>query len=183
MTNTTPERAFKGLGALAAVALAAAITGCSSKGTEGDKDCVDPPPEAVEQAKKTVQIERIGLGRAGDEDKESKDWCRACVMSTRGYASCQRVYAKSPDEGRDSLRARAREKACLDAKYPKDACPDKAVINLLCKGDPPPAGTPDPGTALQNLYKAMGGGQPAGAAPTKPEAKPEAKASETPKVE
>lgn len=191
MTNTTLDRAKQNRRALIAFALALAIAGCSSKGAEGDKECVDPPPEAVEKAKKSVKVERFGLGKAGDEDKESKDWCRACVMSMQGYASCQRVYAESPDEGRDSLRARARDKACLDAKYPKDACPAKAVINVLCKGDPPPPGTPDPGTALQNLYKAMGGGQPAGGAPAgadvkpevKPETKPETGVKEKPLVE
>lgn len=200
MTNTTFAAAPRDLVALVAAALLLTVAGCSSKGAEGDKECVDPPPEAVEQAKKTVQIERFGLGKAGDENKADKDWCRACVMSLKGYASCQRVYAQSPDEGRDSLRARARVKACLDAGYPKEACPDKAVINLLCLGDDLPPGTPDPGTALQNLFKSMGGGQPekgapaagAGAEPevkpeatpeVKPEAKPRTGASETPQVE
>jgi hypothetical protein len=179
---------------IARIALALALVGalgagCSSGGKETEEECVDPP-EAADGAKKTVKLERFGLGKAGEEDRKDKDWCRACVMSRIGYASCQRVYAASDDEDRESLRAKAREKACLDAKFPKDACPDEAVINLLCKGDAPPPGTPDPGTALQNLYQKLEGQQkapPRDEAPPKPEAKaseappkPEAKAGEKP---
>jgi hypothetical protein len=137
----------------------ALIVGCSGEKKPSEQDCVDPP-SADAGEKKTVKIERFGLGKAGDEDKEKKDWCRACVMSQVGYASCQRVFAETEGEDRDSLRKRARDKACVDAKYPAGACPEKAVINVQCKGDAPPAGTPDPGTALQNLYQKLGGGQP-----------------------
>jgi len=159
--------------ALAILAVGVLAASCSSKGKEADKECVDPP-EAAAGAQKTVKVERYGLGKAGDEDKEDKDWCRACVMSKLGYASCQRVFAGAPGEDREAMRARARSKACADAKYPEDACPDQAVINIQCKGEPPPPGTPDPGTALQNLFQSMGGSASAGGG-AKPEAKPEAK--------
>jgi hypothetical protein len=148
--------------------------GCS--GESKDPDCVDPPKQAAEPEGKPTKVERFGLGRAGDEDKEKKDWCRACVMSKVGYASCQKVYADEPGEARDALRARARAKACSDAKFPKDQCPDSAVISLLCKGDPPPAGTTNPGTALQNLHQALSGGPlPAAAPQPAPESTPTAK--------
>jgi hypothetical protein len=156
------SRARKTSLALAATALAAALIGCSSakQDKDAEKECVDPPAAAADKARKTVKVERFGLGRAGEEDKESKDWCRACVMSKIGYASCQRVFAAKPDEPRESLKARARDKACVDAKFPVDACPDQAVISNVCKGEPPPAGTTDQGTALQNLYKALQGDKP-----------------------
>ena len=80
-------------------------------------------------------------------------------MSKVGYASCQKVYAKAENEPRTELKARARATACADAKFRKDQCPDSAVISLLCKGDAPPAGTPDPGTALQNLHQALSSGK------------------------
>jgi hypothetical protein len=170
---------------LALLFLGALSGGCSGKGKEADKECVDPPPEAVAGAKKTVTIERFGLGKAGSEDKEKKDWCRACVMAKMGYASCQRVFAETPDEERDSIRARARAKACADAKYPKDACPDQAVINIQCKGEAPPPGTPDPGTALQNLFEKMGGYDAKPEVPPKPGAKagPETDKVDKPSVE
>jgi hypothetical protein len=154
--------------ALLAIVMAAA--GCSSKREQTDEECIETPKSAAAKAKQNVKIERYGLGKAGAEDTEGKDWCRACVMSTLGYASCQRVYAEKPDESRDSIRDRARAKACADAKYPAEKCPDTAVISNLCKDEPPPEGTPDPGKALQNLYKSLGGGQPKTEAPPTPPA-------------
>ena len=153
--------------------LGALVSGCSGQGKEAEEECVDPPPEAVAGAKKTVTAERFGLGKAGDENKEDKDWCRACVMAKIGYASCQRVFADAPGEERDAIRSRARAKACADAQYPKDACPDQAVINIQCKGEAPPPGTPDPGSALQNLFQKMGGSDVGPKA--SPKASPEAK--------
>jgi hypothetical protein len=161
--QTGARRALPIATLLATVAFAGAM-GCSGEKKDGDKDCVDSP-EGTAPIAKSVKVERYGLGRAGDEDKESKDWCRACVMSKLGYASCQRVFAETTGESKDSLRASARKQACADAKFPKGGCPDSAVINIQCKGEPAPAGTPDPGTALQNLYKAMGGGQAGPGAP------------------
>lgn len=143
----------------AALLIGALGVGCSGE-KQPDEECVDPPKKAVKQDAPKTKLERFGLGRAGDENKDQKNWCRACVMSKVGYASCQKVYADQPDEPRDALKARARAKACQDAKFPTDACPDGAVISLLCKGDPPPAGTPDPGTALQNLHQALSSGKP-----------------------
>jgi hypothetical protein len=94
-------------------------------------------------------------------------------MAKIGYASCQRVFAETAEEERDSIRARARAKACADAKYPKDACPDQAVINIQCKGEAPPPGTPDPGTAMQNLFQKMGGSDAKLEVSPRPEDKPE----------
>ena len=140
----------------AAIALTLA---CSSDKPAAPADCPDAAAPAA-------QVERFNLGRAGEDPAEKKDadWCRACVWSDSGFASCQRVYAGSGDEDREALRRRARAKACEDAGYPADACPDSKVIALLCKGDPPPRGTKTPGAALQNLYKKMTGGEPAGGA-------------------
>ena len=139
--------------------IAALAFGCSGE-KQTEEECEDPPEKAQQPDAKNTKLERFGLGRAGDEDKQKKDWCRACVMSKVGYASCQKVYADEPGESRDSLKARARDKACKDAKFKTNECPDSAVISLLCKGDPPPAGTPDPGTALQNLHQALSGEKP-----------------------
>ena len=38
------------------------LEGCSSEGTKPEENCVDPPPGATVE-KKTVQVERFGLGK------------------------------------------------------------------------------------------------------------------------
>ena len=173
--NHQPEEHAVRRTTIALLATALAVAGCSSKREKADEECVETPESAAAKAKQDVKVERFGLGKAGAEDKEGKDWCRACVMSTLGYASCQRVHAEKPDESRDSIRARARAKACADAKYPADKCPDTAVISNQCKDEPPTEGTPNPGKALQNLYQSLGGsgapktGSPASDAKPKPD--------------
>jgi hypothetical protein len=122
------------------------VSSCGSPDGQPAADCEPAAP---------VKVERISLGRAGAGDNRGGDWCRACVWAKAGFASCQRVFAESADEGRDAVRARARAKACQDAGWPVDACPDDRVISLICKGDASPAGTENPGAALQDLYRQL----------------------------
>ena len=133
--------------------LAALLAGCSS--TVEEPDCVpDPNAKPIVIEKK---YERVGLGKAGKEALKKHDWCRACVMSKMGFASCQKVYSDEPGELKDkkSLKGKAREKACADAGFKKGSCPDSAIISIICKGDPPPAGTKLPGDAVQDLFQSL----------------------------
>jgi hypothetical protein len=136
-----------------------AVPGCGSE--EKDPECVDPPA-----AEKAPAVERFGLGKAGAKELKDHDWCRACVMSKVGFASCQRVYSDEPGTlpDRAPLRAKAREKACDDAGFKKGECPDGAVINLLCKDDKLPEGTKTPGEAVQDLFKSLNPAAPTGGA-------------------
>jgi hypothetical protein len=101
------------------------------------------------------------------------DWCRTCVMSPQGFASCQRVYAQSTDETRDSVRQRSLDKACADAGFEKDACPKQAIIAVGCKDDPPQPGVKDPGQALQDLFLSTQGKAPEAGIPRSPSAQDE----------
>ena len=133
--------------------LAAVLSGCSS--TVEEPDCVpDPDAKPIVIEKK---YERVGLGKAGKEALKKHDWCRACVMSKMGFASCQKVYSDEPGklEDKNPLRGKAREKACTDAGFKKGKCPDSAIISIICKGDPAPAGTKPPGDAVQDLFQAL----------------------------
>ena len=133
--------------------LAAVLFGCSS--TVEEPDCVpDPNAKPIVIEKK---YERVGLGKAGKKALEKHDWCRACVMGKVGFASCQKVYSDEPGEVEDKnlLRGKAREKGCSDAGFKKGECPDSAIISIICKGDPPPAGTKSPSDAVQDLYQAL----------------------------
>ncbi len=133
--------------------LAAVLAGCSSAAEE--PDCVpDPNAKPIVIEKK---YERVGLGKAGKEALKKHDWCRACVMSKMGFASCQKVYSDEPGERKDknALKGKARDKACTDAGFKKGSCPDSAIISILCKGDPPPAGTKAPGDAVQDLFQSL----------------------------
>ncbi|MDD5306268.1 MAG: hypothetical protein PHU25_03000 [Deltaproteobacteria bacterium] len=111
------------------------------------EECPDPAKGA---AGKKARIERRNLGRVGDDDPNA-DWCRACVMGPKGFASCQRALAESPAETKDVLRAKARDRACKDSGFTGE-CPDKAVIGMFCKGDQPPKDGLTPGKALQQIY-------------------------------
>jgi hypothetical protein len=77
------------------------------------------------------------------------DFCNACVRSEMGYISCQREYERQRGEARESLKKRAIAKACMDAGYPKDSCPESAQIGVQCKGDPENPGGLSAGEALQ----------------------------------
>jgi len=139
--------------ALAAVAIALTFSACKTE--EKEPDCVPDPNAAPKKIEK--KVERFGLGKVGQDKLKENEWCRACVMSRSNFASCQRVYAEQPGKIDDKgpLKKRALDKACADAGYPKDECPQSAVISVLCKGDPPPTGTKAPGAAVQDLFKAL----------------------------
>jgi hypothetical protein len=144
-----------GLFGVAGLALAALLPllSCSPSSDRTAADCGTAGAKGEAQA--PVRLERFGLGRVGDDDNRDKDWCRACVWSKVGFASCQRVYAAKDGEEQEAIRARARAKACTDAGWPADACPADKLISLLCKGDGPAAGTKEPGAALQDLYRQL----------------------------
>jgi hypothetical protein len=135
-----------------AVALAAAalvLPACSSEKKE--QDCV-PATGAKPEAGKKMEMTPLLVENQGKKDN---DWCRACIMGPKGYASCQRVYGDTPTEPRDGIRERARVKACVDSGFPKDACPASATIGIACKGDPPPPSAGNPGKILQDMYKQL----------------------------
>jgi hypothetical protein len=136
--------------ALAAGVAALAAAACSSE--KAQPDCVPAP--ASKPAEKGAKYEMTPLGGL-DAEKKDNDWCRACVMGPKGYASCQRVYGDTPTEAREVIRVRARDKACADAGFPKDACPASATIGIVCKGDPPPPNAGDPAKILQGMYKQL----------------------------
>jgi len=147
-----------------ALCLAVAMPACS--GEEKEPDCV--PAEGVEPVVVERRIERFGLGKAGAADLVDHDWCRACVMSTKGFASCQKVYSDEPGRlaDRDPLKAKARDKACADAGYRKGECPDGAIISASCKDDPAPEGIKTAGQAVQDLFQSLN--PPGGAAESQP---------------
>ncbi len=122
----------------------ALVFACSSEKKE--KECVDPPPAP------SKKVTEMPLPMKSTVDKSKADWCRACVMGPKGWASCMKVYAENEGETRDLLKNRARDKACVDSGYEKDKCPQQSVIALTCKGDAPPKGTTTPGKALQQLF-------------------------------
>jgi len=148
---------------MAAAAWALAIAGCSSG--EAAPDCVPATDTAGGQK---VVIETTPLPK-DDAAQRNNDWCRVCVMGER-FASCQRVYGVTAEEPRDKIKERARVKACEDAGYPAAACPQKAIIGTICKGDPPPAGSQDPAKAIQTLFQQLN--PPPGGAAAPGDAKP-----------
>ncbi len=78
------------------------------------------------------------------------DWCRACVMGAK-WASCQTARAEKTTVKRDVLLTRALERACQDAGFEKDRCPEAAVLSSICRGDDKPTGTSTPG-ALKKAF-------------------------------
>ncbi len=146
------------------VALAAALAACSQD--KKTPDCVPAVGAAAATQPKVTSRRLFVDDQAG---RKNNDWCRACVMGTKGYASCQRVYGDTPTEARDAIKERARVKACVDSGYTATTCPASATIALVCKGDPPPPGAGNPGTALQDLYRSL---NPNGPVPPKPSASP-----------
>lgn len=148
--------------------LACGLAACGSP-EKTEEECVEP---AADTGKQPDPVERVPLGVV-KPDPEKADWCRACVMSLKGFASCQRVFALKEGEPREVLRGRARAKACDDAGFAGGSCPDGAVIAQACKGDPRPDGGVHPGQALQQIYLKMNQGE----APSKPSAEPAAPAA------
>ena len=151
---TTPWARRKVLLSASLAALAAAwalvLPSCSSDKKE--PDCVPAAGAKTDGDGKTYEMTPLLVDK---EAKKNNDWCRACIMGPKGYASCQRVYGDTPTEPRDVIRQRARTKACVDSGFPADGCPDKATIGITCKGDPPPPNAGDPAKALQDLYKKL----------------------------
>ena len=109
--------------------LAMNISGCRKK---DELKCV--PSEEVEK----VTVEKTPLP-TGDINRIRKDLdqCHACVLSMRGFYSCQTVW-QTGKETREELKAEARKKACKDAGYSPDKCPEAAVKLVQCKGDAAP---------------------------------------------
>jgi len=140
-------------------ALASFLASCSSD--EKEPDCVPAPVADSAKKPKIVSTPLFIDDQAGKKDN---DWCRACVMGNKGYASCQRIYGDTPTEARDAIKERARIKACVDSGYTAENCPPTAMIGMVCKGDPPPANAPAPGAILQDLYRSL---NPGGAVPPK----------------
>jgi hypothetical protein len=128
------------------VGLVTALLGCF-KGKE--VECRDPQPASQNTPAKKLD----SFGAAGARERSpDDDWCRACVMGPKGWASCQTVYAKSKGESREALKESSKEKACDDAGFEKGGCPDKAVLGITCKGDKPPPGSEDAAKAMQAVF-------------------------------
>ncbi len=154
---------------VAVAALLISALGCSRAREE---ECVDPPKSATTKKKYTHDQ----LGKVPQTPDPNADWCRTCVKSPKGWASCQLVYATEAGEDRAEVKKRSRQRACDDAGYAKGACPDKAVIAVSCKGDAPPVSPAEAQKALQRLFfRNKGKQQSEGKGPTKaPPAKPQA---------
>jgi hypothetical protein len=82
--------------------------------------------------------------------KGDGDWCRACVMGAK-WASCQTARAENTAVKREMLQARALERACQDAGFEKDKCPETAILSRICRGD----SRPDEAKATKTLQKAL----------------------------
>lgn len=149
MTISTVRKRILWRSAAALAAAALALPACSSEKKE--PDCV-PAADAKPEAGKKYEVTPLVTG---DKDKKDNDWCRACIMGPKGYASCQRVYGDTPAEPREKVRARARAKACVDSGFPADACPETATIGIVCKGEPPPPNAGDPAKILQGMYQQL----------------------------
>ena len=156
-------------GALLVALVSALAAGCWNK---AEPECEAPAPVAAKKKTERKPLQAINVSA---QEKRDKDWCRACVMGPKGWASCQTAYAFEESETRESLKGRAREKACDDAGFEKNACPDKAVLAVLCKGEDPPSGSENVAKALQSAFLKSKAG--AGEKAAKPEQgqKPEPK--------
>lgn len=147
-----------------------AASACRSQTASPECDTVAPAPVAAPMARRPAP---------------NADWCRACVMSPKGFASCQRVYAETTTEPREVVRQRSLDKACLDAGFGKGACPDQAIIAVGCKDDPPAPGTKNAGEALQQLFmgaKSAQGSTDSSPTPLKKEPKPQPATTDPPVI-
>jgi len=150
MTSNPRKKILLGASLAAVVtAWALALPSCSSEKKE--PDCV--PAEGAQPAN-AAKYEMTPLN-VENQDKKNNDWCRACVMGPKRFASCQRVYGDTPTEPREAIRERARIKACVDSGFPAGACPAGSTIGIACKGEPPPANAGNPADILQDMYKQM----------------------------
>ena len=149
MTISKARKRIPWKSAIAAVAAALVLPACSSEKKE--PDCV-PAADTKAQAGKKYEVTPLLTENMGKKDN---DWCRACIMGPKAFASCQRVYGDTKTEPREKIRERARAKACVDSGFPADACPVSATIGIVCKGDPPPANSGDPAKILQDMYQQM----------------------------
>lgn len=109
-----------------------------------------PQPDCIPSTDAPIDAEVVRTPVPVDYSKS--DWCRICVMSKNNFASCQRVHALDKNESRESIKKRARDKACKDAGFEINACPDSAIIGAACKGDASPASAPAAGKALQKMF-------------------------------
>ena len=120
--------------------------GCSNKPKSKEEECADETKTAKAAS---------GDKKASATSKKDRDWCRACVVGPHGFMSCQRVTQQG-SESRGELRQKARDKACEDSGFRKDACPDNKVIALSCKGDTPPKDKTAAGKAMLKALKTSG---------------------------
>jgi hypothetical protein len=131
------------------IGLALSSSACTPE-NKSEVECVQPQPEEPPQ-KKEAEVKRVMNPQ--QVASPAANWCRACVMGPNKYASCIKVYSTTDAESRESVRSRARTKACLDSGFADEKeCPDSAVISISCKGDAPPPGTTTPSNALQQLF-------------------------------
>jgi hypothetical protein len=110
------------------------LTACSPE--EKEPECLPEKP-----AVKTTILKKPDI---------DGDWCRACVMGAE-WASCQTARAEDTNVKREVLQARALERACADAGFEKDKCPETAILSRTCRGDSRPDGT-NASKALQKAF-------------------------------
>ena len=122
-----------------------------SRQTKKEEEC-DTPKKAESAPKPEPKPEGKRMWVGGTPDS---DWCRACVVGPHGFMSCQRVDASS-GESRDSLRQRARVKACLDSGFTEESCPDESVIAIACKDDKPAKDKTAAGRKVMKALKKSG---------------------------
>jgi len=136
------------MGLWAGLAVVLMVTaGCSNRSKKSTEACTDPPKGERVVSERTV---------ISTPKRDDLDWCRACVVGPHGFMSCQRVVAESAGESRGSLMGKARDKACEDSGFKKEACPDDKVIAVSCKGDAPPKDKSAAGKAMLKALKTSG---------------------------
>jgi len=131
--------------------LGLALLGLSCSSRDKPPECAPAPQAAAKGGMKTTVIKRADL-----------DWCQACVKGKR-WVSCQTADAAKKGEAREILKRRAVEKACVDAEYEKDQCPDASVFLLKCRGEKGAGSAQETGEALQRALMGRpgnGGKQP-----------------------
>jgi hypothetical protein len=133
-------------GVILVVALA-----CSRQNKE--EEACDTAPDKVQAAAKPQTAEKEKRMRV--PAPSDADWCRACVVGPHGFMSCQRVNG-SYGESLNSLRERARIKACLDSGFTEASCPSESVIAISCKDDKPAKDKTAAGKKVMQALKKSG---------------------------